>query len=341
MLPKKPLPIILVISLDLLGIGAMLVIFILFHHVLRLDSSDPLQNIVFGDTQTSVEPTVTPAFEVVEATDAPEATPTISPTPSPTPEPGDFSATFPSDETVDEDVYGSYISDTLRIVITQEENYDAVYFVADVWIKDIQEFKTAFSDDTYGRGYASLPTVIASNNNAILAISGDYYGGRSSGIVIRNGDLYRDSVSTDVCILYADGVMETYYEDEFDIEAAIERGAYQGWSFGPKLIDDGQVPESYNTTSTIISRNPRSAIGYYEPGHYCLVTVDGRQSGYSRGMTLEQLSQTFIDLGCVAAYNLDGGQTAMMVFDDLIVNQPYKGGRTVSDIIYFERSDAE
>jgi len=341
MLPKKPLPIFLVVLFDLLGVGAMLVIFILFHHVLRLDSSTPLQNIVFGGEQTTAEIAVTP--EPVEALVEADATPTVSPTPepTPTPAPGDFSATFPSGETVDEDVYGSYVSDTLRIVITWEENYDAVYFVADIWIKDIQEFKTAFSSGKYGRGYASRPAVIAAENNAILAISGDYYGGRSSGIVIRNGDLYRDTVNSDICILYADGVMESYYEDEFDLEAAIERGAYQGWSFGPKLIDNGQVPDSYNTTSTIISRNPRSAIGYYEPGHYCLITVDGRQSGYSRGMTLEQLSQTFIDLGCVDAYNLDGGQTATMVFDDLIVNQPYKGGRTVSDIIYFGRSDTE
>ena len=341
MLPKKPLPIILVILLDLLGVGVMLVIFTLFHHILRLDSSAPLQNIVFGNEQTEIEPTVTPA--AVEAATGVETMSTASPTPepTPTPAPGDFSATFPSDEPVDEGVFGSYVSDTLRIVITQQENYDAVYFVADIWIKDIQEFKTAFSNGKYGRGYASMPTVIASENNAVLAISGDYYGGRSSGIVIRNGDLYRDTISGDVCILYADGVMESYYEDEFDLESAIERGAYQGWSFGPKLIDNGQVPESYNTTTTIISRNPRSAIGYYEPGHYCLITVDGRQSGYSRGMTLEQLSQTFIDLGCVDAYNLDGGQTAMMVFDDLVVNQPYKGGRTVSDIIYFGRSDTE
>jgi exopolysaccharide biosynthesis protein len=148
-------------------------------------------------------------------------------------------------------------------------------------------------------------------------------------------------VNSDVCILYADGVMESYYENEFDLDTAVERGAYQGWSFGPKLIDDGAVPASYNTTDAIIAHNPRAAIGYYEPGHYCLVTVDGRQSGYSRGMTLSELSQTFIDLGCVDAYNLDGGQSAMMVLNGLVVGQPYKGGRAISDIIYFGGNDAE
>jgi exopolysaccharide biosynthesis protein len=39
-------------------------------------------------------------------------------------------------------------------------------------------------------------------------------------------------------------------------------------------------------------KNPRSAIGYYEPGHYCFIVVDGRQNGYSDGMTLDELAQT-------------------------------------------------
>ena len=51
-------------------------------------------------------------------------------------------------------------------------------------------------------------------------------------------------------------------------------------------------------------------------------------------MTLQQLSQLFYRLGCAAAYNLDGGQSSEMVFLDGFVNQPYKGGRSVSDIVF-------
>ena len=196
------------------------------------------------------------------------------------------------------------------------------------------------SHDTFGRGYYTMPNSMAEDHSAVLALSGDCYGGRTQGIVIRNGALYRDTVSGDVCILYANGVMESYYESEFNLEDAIARSAYQGWSFGPKLIDNGEVPQSFNTTDVIIGHNPRSAIGYYEPGHYCLVTVDGRQSGYSRGMTMSELSELFISLGCVDAYNLDGGQSAMMTFNGNIVNQPYHGGRAISDIIYFGGDDA-
>jgi exopolysaccharide biosynthesis protein len=340
MLPKKPLPVALVILFDLLGIGAMLLVFVLFHHILRLDSSAPLQNIVFHQTPTPAaeEADAPTAFTAAESSVTPEISPT--PEPTPTPEPGDFSATFPSDEPVDEEnVVGSHITDNLRLVVTEEHSDDATYFVADVWIRNIREFKTAMSRDTFGRGYYSMPNNMAADHNAVLALSGDCYGARTQGIVIRNGALYRDTVSGDVCILYADGVMETYYESEFSIDDAVARGAYQGWSFGPKLIDNGAVPEDFNTTAAIIAHNPRSAIGYYEPGHYCLVTVDGRQSGYSRGMTLTELSELFLSLGCVDAYNLDGGQSAMMTFDGNIVNQPYHGGRAISDIIYFGGDD--
>ena len=52
-------------------------------------------------------------------------------------------------------------------------------------------------------------------------------------------------------------------------------------------------------------------------------------------MTLDELANTFAALGCKAAYNLDGGATAAMVFEGALVNQPTNGGRASSDIICF------
>ena len=339
-LPRKPLPVPLIILLDLLGIGALLVIFILFHHILRLDSDTPIRNIVFGAT-----PSATVAPETPAPTSAPTAsaapTPTPTPEPTPTPAPGDFSATFPTASPNVENAVGSYATDDLQIVVTEGHTDDATYYLADIRIRNIREFKTAFSDRKYGRGYYSYPYDMASDVSAVLALSGDCYGARTAGVVIRNGNLYRESVAGDVCILYADGTMESYYESEFSLNDAIALGAYQSWSFGPLLIDNGAVPASFNTTDAIIAHNPRSAIGYYEPGHYCLVVVDGRQSGYSRGMTLTELSELFLSLGCVDAYNLDGGQSAMMIFQGSVVNQPYHDGRAISDILYFGGDDPQ
>ena len=336
----------LVILMDLLLIGVTLNVFALFHHVLPQSyEGSPLQNMVLDGAQ----PDPSAGVDALSPTpEKPQPTPdtallaTPEPSPSPTPEPGDFSAAFPSYDTGAGALF-SHQTDDIRIAVTQNKRDQATYYVADVWIRNIRQFKTAFAvGDEFKRGskYARMPLEIANNNQAMVALTGDYSGARSRGVVIRNGTLYRESVAEDVCVLYADGVMETCYRDEFDLEAAIARGAYQSWSFGPKLLDSGQRPSTYdgaseNLLSVINNRDPRAAIGYYAPGHYCLVVVDGRQGEYSRGMSLTQLSDLFIELGCTDAYNLDGGQTAAMVFDGTVVNRPYKDGRIISDIIYF------
>lgn len=245
-------------------------------------------------------------------------------------EPGDFSAVFPYEDTGAGALH-SYQSDTLRIAINKVQENKITYYVADIWIKSIDTFRTAFAYGQYGQGIHEKPVTMAENNNAILAVTGDYYGARAEGIVIRNSKIYRDTLWDDVAVLFDDGTMETYTEDEFSINNAIERHAYQAWSYGPKLLENGQPIEEFTTKAA----NPRCAVGYYEPGHYCLVVVDGRQSGYSVGMTLAELSAVFYDLGCKTAYNLDGGQTAMMIFEGSPVNQAYHGGRQCSDIIYF------
>ena len=196
----------------------------------------------------------------------------------------------------------------------------------------IDYLRTAFAGGVYAHGRTSSVLELANENNAVLAMTGDYYGIHDRGVVIRNGELYREGTFEDVLVLNYDGSMATYTAEAFDIEAVKAGGAWQAWSFGPMLLDDGQPMSEFN--SDVPSLNPRSAIGCFEPGHYCFVLVDGRQEGYSVGMTLAQLSQLFYDLGCVTAYNLDGGQSAVLTFMGQVVNQPYRDGRPVSDIVY-------
>ena len=59
--------------------------------------------------------------------------------------------------------------------------------------------------------------------------------------------------------------------------------------------------------------------------------VDGR--GESSGITLPALSRLFYDLGCSAAYNLDGGNSSIMVWGDKVINNPSGGGRESSDAL--------
>lgn len=238
---------------------------------------------------------------------------------------------FPKEST-GEKAYKSYQSDDVRIAIVRVQKKGVLYYVADIWIRDIRLFRTAFAKGKYGGGRQSMKT-LAKNNKALLALSGDYYGARENGIVIRNGKLYRDRSHYDVCVLYQNGEMHTYLNKEWEAIRDTAQGVYQAWGFGPKLLDEFGQATTYFDGFDKERLNPRAAIGYYEPGHYCFVVVEGRCES-SKGMLLSDLSRLFYELGCKTAYNLDGGATAILAFKGEYINAPSNGGRAQYDILY-------
>lgn len=247
---------------------------------------------------------------------------------------GDFSLKFADKFITGQAVSSedSYRSGNVSITLRQVQETGVTYYVQDIYVRSTKNLRTAFAEDTYGKAITDTVLGMAMENKAIGAINGDYYGVENSGVVIRNGVLYRAEADSDVLVLFKDGTMRVYEEDVFDGEAAMAEGAYQAWCFGPSLLEEGEAIDRFS--SRIGGANPRTMIGYFEPGHYCFVTVDGRQEGYSSGMTLVELSQLAEDLGCEVAYNLDGGKTSTMTFGEDIVNQPVSGGRKTSDIIF-------
>lgn len=247
---------------------------------------------------------------------------------------GDFSLKFADKFITGQAVSteNSYRSENVSITLSQVQEDGVTYYVQDIYVRRTQNLQSAFADDTYGKAITDTVLGMAVENEAIGAINGDYYGVENSGVVIRNGVLYRAEADSDVLVLFKDGSMKVYEEGEFDGEAVMAEGAYQAWCFGPSLLEEGNAIGKFS--SRIGGLNPRTMIGYFEPGHYCFVTVDGRQEGYSSGMTLVELAQLAEDLGCEIAYNLDGGKTSTMTFGESIVNQPVSGGRKTSDIIF-------
>ena len=317
---------VLTILLDLVLFAAVLVLFALFHHVLPT-TYEPVR-VLEARTPAPQNPGTVGAGDAQGAgnIDTQEFLP------------GDFSATFPGYDT-GTDAEFNYQKDDLRIAVKKVAEDGITYYVADVWVKGIELLQTAFAGDTFRTGATQTVRKMAAEHGAILAVSGDFCGAHKTGAVIRNGALYRsENGDKDVCVLYQNGVMEVYTAKEFSLDAALARGAWQVWSFGPNLLAGGEAIAKF-PGSRITGKNPRCAIGYYEPGHYCLVIVDGRQEGYSEGMTLAELSLLMKKLGCAAAYNLDGGATAMMVYDDARITSPPGGGRASSDIIYFAKRE--
>ncbi len=91
---------------------------------------------------------------------------------------------------------------------------------------------------------------------------------------------------------------------------------------GPLLLRGGQVvPED----DAAAPRHPRTAIGYSER-EIVLVTVDGRQPGWSVGMTLPTLAKLMTELGCTEALNLDGGGSTTAWVRGEVANRPSDGG---------------
>ena len=214
------------------------------------------------------------------------------------------------------------------------------YYIADIYVADISCFRTALAGDTYGVGFQESVLDMTVRNGGIVGINGDFYGYQKSGLVIRNGELYRnDETDSDICVLFYDGTMEVYGPN-YDIQELIAKGAYQAWTFGPSLLDaDGHAVSEVNAGGYLQKNHPRTALGYIEPGHYCFAVFDGRQSGYSNGIKFTEMAYIMESFGCTAAYNLDGGKTSAMVFNGSVYDRPVDGGRNLSDALLIREAE--
>ena len=106
---------------------------------------------------------------------------------------------------------------------------------------------------------------------------------------------------------------------------------------GPVIVQNGKPVYAANeafTTSQIAPRDPRTAVGQRADGSILLVTTDGRQPGYSVGMTTFELAQTLVRLGAVQAMALDSGGSTTMAFDGTLLNRPSDGTeRPIADAL--------
>ena len=218
------------------------------------------------------------------------------------------------------------------------------YYVADVVLGDATEVRGGFAENKFGRNIVADTSDIAESYDAVFAVNGDYYGFRTDGILIRNGVLYRNDGARTGLAMYRDGTMRAYDERTTTGEELLAAGVWNTLSFGPALlldgqiipgIDQGEIDNNFGLRS-IQGNNPRTGVGLIDDNHFVFVVVDGRSTGYSRGVTMSQFAQIFKDLGATVAYNLDGGGSSTMYFNGALVNKPQGNGdqRAISDILY-------
>ncbi|NUU18584.1 phosphodiester glycosidase family protein [Cellulomonas humilata] len=249
------------------------------------------------------------------------------------------------DAVVTDTSYESSSSAISISTVTTGSGEDTVtYYVADVTLTDATALRSAFAQNSFGLNITEDTSDIAEDNGAVFAINGDYYGFRDTGIVIRNGVVYRDEGAREGLAFYTDGHVEVYDETATTADALVAAGVWNTLSFGPALLEDGQVVDGIEDVEvdtnvgnhSIQGEQPRTAVGVVDDNHLVFVVVDGRSPGYSAGVTMTGLAEIMQSLGATTAYNIDGGGSSTMYFDGAVVNNPLGKGqeRGTSDILY-------
>jgi hypothetical protein len=100
-------------------------------------------------------------------------------------------------------------------------------------------------------------------------------------------------------------------------------------SSGPTLVKNGRPIFNAGealTNAQLRGRNPRTAIGQRADGGIVMVAVDGRQRGWSIGITNWDLALTLVRYGCVTGFALDSGGSTTVAFDGQVLNRPSDPG---------------
>ena len=222
-----------------------------------------------------------------------------------------------------------YASAELKVEIYRRESQKPkeVWYEAEVWCaagspgprmvaNDPEKWKTS----------TEYPYKLTRKTGTVLALSGDYAHVRAQqkarvGIVIRDGKIISDRTwkknskhfpNLDCLAIWPDGDMQVFYSDEKTAEEYLEEGAADVLSFGPWLIRDGELNEA-GLKQYGKSTAQRAAVGMVEKGHYFFMMLEGRIDR-SKGAGIHFLAERLLEKGCTVGFNLDGGQTASIVF---------------------------
>ena len=239
----------------------------------------------------------------------------------------------------------AYHTDNLNVTIEQKTKGDMTYFVCDIQLSDVSQLRTAFAGDDFRSGIYEASSDIARRHDPVLAINADFCRYHRDGVIIRNGELLRKQNVKRRHLLVVD--------EEGNLSALTDRSGKQGlvandledkntwqtFEFGPLLVEDGEavrLPESFIINCHDGYYEPRTAIGQIGPLHYIVIVVDGRRDGYSKGASMPQLQELFLEEGAQFAFNLDGGGSTTLYFLGEVINMPSGGKeRSVSDVLMF------
>ena len=162
-------------------------------------------------------------------------------------------------------------------------------------------------------------------------------------VTVRNGLVIDMGIYQDEVDIPEDGMLVTFIRHEYNSPDTLpfKKGDavglvnepqlpqdIQSYECGSWLVKDGRVvvKDKDEWVGVMTNRDPRTAVGLKQDGTVILITVDGRQPGFSAGLTGRELAEYLLELGVTNAAMLDGGASTEMIVDGRIVNRPsFKG----------------
>lgn len=274
--------------------------------------------------------------------------------------PIDFSpAPAPKAELYTEDGY----EDESITVKMEHREFDelTMIHIAYIQIADASQLRTGvYKPEKLASSKGYPVQVIARKYNPVIAINGDNYTNdpKKTTFEYRMGQMIRSKGNRkkDVLIIDDQGDFHLYIQSQGlekgktkdgkvswknaeDWEAETGLKLVNAFTFGPALVKDGellQISDEYGYNPN--GREPRAAIGQTGPLSYVLVIVEVKGDRFSGncGLSQHKLAELMHELGCKQAFNLDGGNSAEMVFGDQIYRgMPSGSERDITDIIYF------
>lgn len=240
---------------------------------------------------------------------------------------------------------GGYHDDSLDIRVEVfrrgETNVMAVY----VTVADASQLRTGSAAPNKPLSMSPVTVDrIARRYNAVLAINGDYYTYENSkkGVIVRNGEWLRENYAweRDTLIIDANGDFTIIPTTEEAFQAFEGEIIHAFW-FGPGLVVNGERISDEKIEELKMNvgkgkKTQRMVLAQLEPLSYLILTCEGPENEKNAGFTLAEMADLCLEMGCVNAYNLDGGSSSTVALNYEKINalSSHKN-RPVCDVVYF------
>ena len=167
---------------------------------------------------------------------------------------------------------------------------------------------------------------IVEANDAIGGINGGGFkddalgtGGKPDGLLMQDGKLINGYEYSSYKVVGLDYDNKLIVSNSTSYTALKKLNVRDAVSFGPVIVINGQ-PTIYSGTGGD-GIHPRSAIGQRKDGAILMLVIDGRQVD-SLGATLKNVQDIMLQYGAYNAFNLDGGASSTLVYNNKVVNHP-------------------